>query len=157
MCTADPERKSASRSARPLVSRTIEGSDILVAAGRIPNTAGIGLEASASSWMITAIFVSMNAWRRRRPRFGPSGNAPAAHNSRTYPIDDFRIIRDNLAGGKRSTRDRLVPYCMFTDPPLAHVGLSEREAHRQGVTVRVARLPMSAVLRTRRPAKRKAS
>jgi pyruvate/2-oxoglutarate dehydrogenase complex dihydrolipoamide dehydrogenase (E3) component len=62
--------------------------------------------------------------------------------------DDFRIIRDNLAGGKRSTRDRLVPYCMFTDPPLAHVGLSEGEAQRQGITARVARLPTSAVLRT---------
>ena len=45
--------------------------------------------------------------------------------------DDFRIVRDNLAGGRRSTRDRLVPYCMFTDPPLAHVGLSEGEAERQ--------------------------
>jgi len=62
--------------------------------------------------------------------------------------DDFRIIRDNLAGGQRSTRDRLIPYCMFTDPPLAHVGLSEGEARRQGVSVRVARLPTSAVLRT---------
>ena len=39
--------------------------------------------------------------------------------------DDFRIISDNLAGGSRSTRYRLVPYCMFTDPPLAHVGLSD--------------------------------
>ena len=45
--------------------------------------------------------------------------------------DDFRIVRDNLAGGSRNTRDRFVPYCMFTDPPLAHVGLSEREAERQ--------------------------
>jgi pyruvate/2-oxoglutarate dehydrogenase complex dihydrolipoamide dehydrogenase (E3) component len=62
--------------------------------------------------------------------------------------DDFRIIRDNLAGGNRSTRDRLVPYCMFTDPPLAHVGLSEAEAKRQGVAARVARLPMKAVRRT---------
>ena len=61
--------------------------------------------------------------------------------------DDFRIVRDNLAGGKRSTRDRLIPYCMFTDPPLAHVGLSEREAERQGVKTRVAKLPMKAVLR----------
>ena len=61
--------------------------------------------------------------------------------------DDFRIIRDNLAGGNRSTRDRLVPYCMFTDPPLARVGLSETDAHRQAVTSRAARLPMSAVLR----------
>jgi pyruvate/2-oxoglutarate dehydrogenase complex dihydrolipoamide dehydrogenase (E3) component len=61
--------------------------------------------------------------------------------------DDFRIVRDNLAGGRRSTRDRLVPYCMFTDPPLAHVGLSEGDAERQGVITRVAKLPTSAVLR----------
>jgi pyruvate/2-oxoglutarate dehydrogenase complex dihydrolipoamide dehydrogenase (E3) component len=61
--------------------------------------------------------------------------------------DDFRIVRDNLAGGRRSTRDRLVPYCMFTDPPLAHVGLSEGEAERQDVITRVAKLPTSAVLR----------
>ena len=47
-------------------------------------------------------------------------------------VDDFRVIRDNLAGGNRSTRDRLVPYCMFTDPPLARVGLSEREARSSG-------------------------
>jgi pyruvate/2-oxoglutarate dehydrogenase complex dihydrolipoamide dehydrogenase (E3) component len=63
--------------------------------------------------------------------------------------DDFRIVRDNLAGGKRSTRDRLVPYCVLTDPPLAHVGLSEGEAQHQDVVVRVARLPMSAVLRAK--------
>jgi pyruvate/2-oxoglutarate dehydrogenase complex dihydrolipoamide dehydrogenase (E3) component len=48
----------------------------------------------------------------------------------------------------RSTRDRLVPYCMFTDPQLAHVGLSERDAQREGIATRVAKLPMSAVLRT---------
>jgi pyruvate/2-oxoglutarate dehydrogenase complex dihydrolipoamide dehydrogenase (E3) component len=63
-------------------------------------------------------------------------------------IDDFRIIRDNLAGANRSTRGRLVPYCMFTEPPLAHVGLSEREAQQRNVSVRVARLPMSGVRRT---------
>src|SRR6202042_117793 len=61
--------------------------------------------------------------------------------------DDFRIVRDNLAGDQRSTHAPLVPSCMFTDPPLAHVGLSEREAERQGVIARVARLPMKAVLR----------
>jgi pyruvate/2-oxoglutarate dehydrogenase complex dihydrolipoamide dehydrogenase (E3) component len=60
--------------------------------------------------------------------------------------DDFRIIRDNLTGGNRTTRDRLVPYCMFTDPPLARVGLSESEAERQGFIARVATLPMDAVL-----------
>jgi pyruvate/2-oxoglutarate dehydrogenase complex dihydrolipoamide dehydrogenase (E3) component len=63
-------------------------------------------------------------------------------------FDDFRIIRDNLAGGNRTTSDRLVPYCMFTDPELARVGWTEREANRRGVEVRVARLEMGAVLRT---------
>src|SRR4030095_10306824 len=45
------------------------------------------------------------------------------------------------------TRDRLIPYCMFTDPALARVGPSESEVRRQGLAVRVARLPMSAALR----------
>ena len=71
-----------------------------------------------------------------------AGNLQFTHISE----DDFRIIRDNLAGGNRSTRDRLIPYCMFTDPPLARVGLSEGEAERQGVLVRVARLPVDSVL-----------
>src|SRR4030095_3651056 len=62
-------------------------------------------------------------------------------------VDDFRIIKDNLAGGTRTTRDPLVPYCMFPDPPLARVGLSETDARRQGVIARVAKIPMSAVLR----------
>ena len=53
-----------------------------------------------------------------------------------------------MAGGNRRTDDRLVPYVMFTDPPLARVGLSESEAQRQGINVRVAKLPMSNVLRT---------
>jgi pyruvate/2-oxoglutarate dehydrogenase complex dihydrolipoamide dehydrogenase (E3) component len=63
-------------------------------------------------------------------------------------VDDFRIISDNLGGRNRNTRERLVPYCMFTDPPLARVGLSEGDAQRQGIIVRVAKLPMSSVLRT---------
>ena len=53
-----------------------------------------------------------------------------------------------MAGGNRRTDDRLVPYVMFTDPPLARVGLSESEAQRKGIAVRVAKLPMSNVLRT---------
>jgi pyruvate/2-oxoglutarate dehydrogenase complex dihydrolipoamide dehydrogenase (E3) component len=59
------------------------------------------------------------------------------------------VISTNLAGGNRTTRDRLMPYCLFTDPELARVGLSESEAKRRGVPVRIAKLPMAAVLRTR--------
>ena len=53
-----------------------------------------------------------------------------------------------MAGGDRKTSDRLIPYVVFTDPPLARVGLSEGEAQRQGIPVRVAKLPMRNVLRT---------
>ena len=63
--------------------------------------------------------------------------------------DDFRIVRDNLTGGQRTTRERLVPFCMFTDPELARVGLNEIEAKSRGVAYRVATLPTAAVLRTR--------
>ena len=68
-------------------------------------------------------------------------------------VDDFRIISDNLAGGARSTGDRLVPYCVFTDPPLAHIGLSERDAQRQGIAVRVGKLPMNKAGSDRRDAR----
>lgn len=74
-----------------------------------------------------------------------AGSAQFTH----VAFDDFRIIRDNLAGGNRTTHDRLVPFCMFTDPPLGRVGMSERDAGRLGIAVRVGRLPISAVLRTR--------
>ncbi|MGY6119525.1 hypothetical protein ACW91P_11970 [Paraburkholderia strydomiana] len=63
-------------------------------------------------------------------------------------VDDFRIVRDNMAGAYRSTGDRLIPYTLFTDPPLARVGLNETEAMRLGLAVRIATLPMSNVLRT---------
>jgi pyruvate/2-oxoglutarate dehydrogenase complex dihydrolipoamide dehydrogenase (E3) component len=125
----------------------VEGSDILVAAGRIPNTADIGLD-KAGVELDAHGFVRVNERLETSARdvwaIGECAGSPQfTHVSE----DDFRIIRDNLGGGKRTTRDRLVPYCMFTDPPLARVGLSEADAQRQGLDVRVARLPMSGVLR----------
>lgn len=61
--------------------------------------------------------------------------------------DDFRVVRDNLNGGNRTTRDRLIPFCMFTDPELARVGLNESEAKRRGIAYRLAKMPMATVLR----------
>ena len=127
--------------------QTIEGSDILVAAGRVPNTAGIGLE-EAGVELDGRGYVRVNErLETTASDVWAVGECAGSPQFTHVSHDDFRIIRDNLAGGKRSTRDRLVPYCMFTDPPLARVGLSEREAQHQGVTARVARLSMSAVLR----------
>ena len=128
--------------------RKIEGSHLLAAVGRIPNTAGIGLEE-------TGVEIDGRGYIRVNERLETSapdvwalGECAGSPQFTHVSVDDFRIVRDNLAGGKRNTRDRLVPYTMFTDPPLARVGLSEGEAQRQGIIVRVARLPMQNVLRT---------
>jgi pyruvate/2-oxoglutarate dehydrogenase complex dihydrolipoamide dehydrogenase (E3) component len=127
--------------------RKIEGSDILVAAGRTPNTADIGLDKAAVQ-LDAHGFVRVNErLESSAPDVWAIGECAGSPQFTHVSEDDFRIIRDNLAGGTRSTRDRLVPYCMFTDPPLARVGLSEADAQRQSVDVRVARLPMSSVLR----------
>ena len=126
----------------------IEGGDILAAAGRIPNTASIGLE-EAGVELDGRGYIRVNErLETTAPNVWAMGECAGSPQFTHVSEDDFRIIRDNLSGGNRSTRDRLVPYCMFTDPPLAHIGLSEGEAKRQGVTVRVARLPMKGVRRT---------
>ena len=126
----------------------IEGSDILVAAGRISNTAGIGLDRAGIELDAHGYIRVNERLETSAPDVWAIGECAGSPQFTHVSIDDFRIIKDNLAGGKESTRDRLVPYCMFTEPPLAHVGLSERDAQRQGVAVRVARLPMNAVRRT---------
>jgi len=127
--------------------QTIEGSDILVAAGRTPNTAGIGLQEAG-------VALDDHGYIRVNERLETSasgvwaiGECAGSPQFTHVSVDDFRIIKANLAAGRCSTRGRLIPYCMFTDPPLARVGWSEREASHQGVTVRVARLPTTAVLR----------
>ena len=127
--------------------QTIEGSHILVAAGRIPNTAGIGLD-KAGVDLTDRGFVKVNErLETSAPDVWALGECAGSPMFTHISEDDFRIVRDNLIGRSRSTGDRLIPYCMFTDPPLAHVGLNEREAERQGVKTRVAKLPMNAVLR----------
>jgi pyruvate/2-oxoglutarate dehydrogenase complex dihydrolipoamide dehydrogenase (E3) component len=127
--------------------RTIEGSDILVAAGRIPNTGGIGLK-EAGIELDDRGYVRVNArLETTAPDVWAVGECAGSPQFTHISEDDFRIVRDNLAGGDRSTRDRLVPYCLFIDPPLARVGLSEDEAARRGIKARVAKLPMNSVLR----------
>jgi pyruvate/2-oxoglutarate dehydrogenase complex dihydrolipoamide dehydrogenase (E3) component len=131
----------------PQGERSLEGSDILAATGRTPNTSGIGLDI-AGVQIDTRGFIQVNERLETSAQgvwaIGECAGSPQfTHVSE----DDFRVIRDNLAGKKRTTRDRLIPFCLFTDPQLARVGLSESEARQRGLAVRVARLPMSAVLR----------
>jgi pyruvate/2-oxoglutarate dehydrogenase complex dihydrolipoamide dehydrogenase (E3) component len=132
----------------PAGEQEIGGSDILVATGRIPNTAGIGLDETRVKLDDRGYIRVNERLETTAPNVWAIGECAGSPLFTHVSVDDFRIIKDNLAGGNRSTRDRLVPYCMFTDPPLAHVGMTEREVQQQGIGVRIARLPMSTVLRT---------
>jgi pyruvate/2-oxoglutarate dehydrogenase complex dihydrolipoamide dehydrogenase (E3) component len=127
--------------------QTIEGSDILVAAGRTPNTKGVGLELAGVALDERGYITVNDRLETSAPDVWAIGEAAGSAQFTHVSFDDFRIISANLSGGNRSKRDRLVPYCMFTDPALARVGLSETEAQRHGIAVRVAKLPMAAVLR----------
>ncbi len=129
--------------------QTIAASDILVAAGRSPNTAAIGLDLAGVA-LDTRGYVAVNdRLETSAPEVWAVGECAGSPQFTHVSENDFGIIRANLAGGSRSTRDRLVPYCMFTDPPLARVGLSEGEALLHGIAVRLAKLPIAAVLRAR--------
>src|ERR1700724_3012146 len=101
----------------------IEGSDILLAAGRVPNTQDIGLEKVGVTLDARGYIRVNDRLETTAPDVWAMGDCAGSPQFTHVAGDDFRIVRDNLAGGSRSTRDRLVPYCMFTDPQLAHVGL----------------------------------
>jgi pyruvate/2-oxoglutarate dehydrogenase complex dihydrolipoamide dehydrogenase (E3) component len=128
--------------------RTIEGSHLLVATGRVANTADIGLE-QAGIALDPRGFIRVNE-RLETTAAGvwAIGECAGSPQFTHVSVDDFRIVRDNMAGGNRRTDDRIVPHVMFTDPPLARVGLSEREARDRAIPVRIGKLPMRNVLRT---------
>jgi pyruvate/2-oxoglutarate dehydrogenase complex dihydrolipoamide dehydrogenase (E3) component len=129
--------------------KTIQGSDILVATGRVPNTAGMGLEVAGVKLDQRGYVQVNDRLETTAANIWAMGECAGSPQFTHLSYDDFRIIRDNLAGGKRSTRDRMIPSCLFTDPPVAHVGLTETEARSRGIAFRIARVPMIAVLRTR--------
>lgn len=126
----------------------LDATHLLVATGRIPNTTGIGLELAGVELDGRGFIRVNDRLETTAPGVWALGEGAGSPQFTHVSVDDFRIIRDNLAGGTRRTTDRLIPYVVFTDPPLARVGLSEGEAKRQGISARVARLPMTAVLRT---------
>jgi pyruvate/2-oxoglutarate dehydrogenase complex dihydrolipoamide dehydrogenase (E3) component len=129
--------------------RVIDGSDVLVAAGRTPNTRGIGLELAGVEFGPHG-YVTVNE-RLETTALGiwAMGECAGSPQFTHAAFDDFRVVRDNLAGGKRTTLGRLVPYCVFIDPELARVGLNESEARQKRMDVRVVTLPMASVLRAR--------
>ncbi len=128
--------------------RRIAASDLLAALGRTPNTSGIGLEAAGVDVDARGYIVVNDRLETSAPGVWALGECAGSPQFTHVSFDDFRVVRDNLVGKSRSTRDRLIPFCIFTDPELARVGLNETQARARGILVRVATLPMSNVVRT---------
>jgi pyruvate/2-oxoglutarate dehydrogenase complex dihydrolipoamide dehydrogenase (E3) component len=126
----------------------LTGSHVLVAAGRTPNTDALQLQAAGVATDDRGN-IKVNQFLETNVSgiyaLGDVNGGPAfTHIS----YDDFRIMRTNLIdGGTASTKGRLVPYAVFIDPQLGRVGMSEKDAEKQGRAVRVAKLPMSSVAR----------
>ena len=131
------------------VERTLTGSHILVATGRTPNTEGIGLELAGVE-LTDHGYVKVNE-RLQTTAAGvwAIGEVAGSPQFTHISIDDFRVVHSNLNGGDRVTTGRQVPYCLFTDPELAHIGLSETEAKAQALPYRLFTVPMEANLRAR--------
>ncbi len=127
--------------------KTIEASDILVAVGRTPNTDRLDL-ARAGIELDSRGYIRVNErLQTTAPDVWALGECAGSPQFTHVSEDDFRVVFSSLSGGNRTTRGRLIPYCLFTDPELAHVGLSESEAKEKGVSYRIARMPMAMVFR----------
>ena len=132
----------------PEGERTLEGSHLLVAAGRPPNTDRLNLEAAGVETDRRGFVEVNDRLETNVPGIYAMGDVKGGPAFTHISYDDFRIIRTNLLeGGDASIADRLVPYTVFIDPQLGRIGLSEQEAREQGRDVRVAKMPMSYVAR----------
>ena len=128
--------------------RRLSGSHLLVAAGRRPNSDGLGLEEAGIATDGRGFVRVDERLRTNVPGVYAIGDVTGGPAFTHISYDDFRILRANLLeGGDATTRGRLVPYTVFIDPQLGRVGMSEAEARASGRPVRVARLPMSSVAR----------
>jgi len=129
--------------------RIVEGTDLLVATGRTPNTDGIGLEQVGVERNGHGYIKVNERLETTAANVWAMGDCAGSPQFTHAAYDDFRVVYANLTGGQRTTKDRLVPFCMFTDPELVRVGRNESEAQRDGIAYRLVTMPIAAVLRTR--------
>jgi pyruvate/2-oxoglutarate dehydrogenase complex dihydrolipoamide dehydrogenase (E3) component len=128
--------------------RIIEGTHLLVSVGRTPNTKGVGLEEAGVELDERGYIKVDDRLQTTASKVWAMGDCAGSPQFTHVAYNDFRVVHDNLKGGNRSTKDRIVPFCMFTDPELARVGRNEREAKHDEIEYRVAKMPMANVLRT---------
>jgi pyruvate/2-oxoglutarate dehydrogenase complex dihydrolipoamide dehydrogenase (E3) component len=131
------------------VEKTLKGSHILVATGRKPNTEGLGLELAGVELTDRGYIKVNERLQTTAPGVWAIGEVAGSPQFTHISVDDFRVVHANVTGSNRVTTGRQVPYCLFTDPELAHIGLSETEAEAQSVAYRLFKVPMEANLRAR--------
>ena len=129
--------------------KTLTASHLLVATGRTPNTDNLALEKTNVALTPTGHIQVNEHLQTTAPNIFAVGDCAGSPHFTHIAFDDFRIVRETLAGRPRSTTNRLVPSCLFVDPELARIGLNETEARREKIPYRLLKLPMKAVLRTR--------
>lgn len=127
----------------------LEGTDLLAAAGRTPNTDGIGLETAGVETTSHGYIKVNERLESTAADVWAVGECAGSPQFTHISENDFHIVHDNILGGHRTTTGRQVPFCMFTDPEYARIGLSEKEAAEQGVPYRLAKIPLSDVQRAR--------
>lgn len=129
----------------------VDGDAILIATGRKPMIEGLNLQAAGKGVDAHGAIVVNDQLRTTVPHVWAMGDVKGGAQFTYLSLDDFRIIRDQLFGDKkRDIGDRdPVPYAVFIDPPLAHIGLTEEEALKRGYSFKVSRLPATSVVRSR--------
>jgi pyruvate/2-oxoglutarate dehydrogenase complex dihydrolipoamide dehydrogenase (E3) component len=134
--------------ATPEGERSLTGSHLLLAAGRVPNTDRLDLPAAGIAADERGYIRVNERLETNAPGVYALGDVKGGPAFTHISYDDFRILRTNLLeGGDATTTDRLVPYVVFIDPQLGRVGLTEQQARAGGRAIRVARLPMRHVAR----------
>ena len=114
----------------------------------VPNTHGLGLEKTGVKTDDRGYIQVNDRLQTSATGIWAMGECAGSPDFTHVATDDFRIVRDNLNGGTRTTQGWLVPFCIFSDPELARVGLSESEAQKREILYRVATIPMAKVRRT---------
>jgi len=127
--------------------KTLQGSHLLVAAGRTPNTEGIGLDLAGVELTDRGYIKVNERLATTAPGVWAIGEVAGSPQFTHVSVDDFRVVHDGITGGQRVTTGRQVPFCLFTDPEFARVGLSEKEAKARGIAYRLFKIPMEAVMR----------
>jgi pyruvate/2-oxoglutarate dehydrogenase complex dihydrolipoamide dehydrogenase (E3) component len=129
---------------------SLQGSRLLVAVGRVPNTDALNLAAAGVTTDARGFVEVNDRLETSVSGIWALGDINGGPQYTHIALDDYRIVKANLIeGGNRSRHDRLIPSSLFIDPELAHVGLSETEAQQQGYSIRVAKLDASAIPRAR--------